>query len=163
MRDRGLAGLALVFLSKLQTDYDMKCEGKSEWSGLPAWVIHFQQRPGAQGHLWSYADEYGVAHVAKVKGRAWISAESGEVVHLETALLQAIPDTSVGEAWFSIDYGPVRFRGRNVTVWLPQTADSYTELDDLDHHRMMIYHTFRNFMLFSVQVKQEIKSPTLPH
>jgi hypothetical protein len=141
----------------------MKCEGESEWNGLAAWAIHFQQRAGAKGHLLFCTDGYGVAHAAKVKGRAWISVDSGEVVHLETALMQAIPEARVRDEWFSIDYGPVRFRTRNVSVWLPQAADSFTQFDDPDSHRMIIYHTFENFMLFSVQVRQEIGKPPLPH
>jgi hypothetical protein len=163
MWDRGLPGLALVFLPTLQIDYDMKCEGKSEWNGVPAWVIHFQQRAGAKGHLWSYTDGHGVAHVAKVKGRAWISADSGEVIHLETALMEAIPDAGIRDSWFSIDYEPVQFHSRKVSIWLPQAVDSYTELDDLNHDRMMIHHTFRNFMLFSVQVQQKIGEPPSRH
>jgi hypothetical protein len=161
--DRGLPGLALVFLPTLQSDYDMRCEGKSVWNGMPAWVIHFEQRAGAKSGLWSYTDVYGAAHVARVKGRAWVSGDSGEVVHLETALMQPMPDAGVQNSWFSIDYGPVQFHSRNISVWLPQAVDSYTELSDLDHHRMMIYHTFKNFILFSVQVKQKIGKPQSPH
>lgn len=78
-----------------------------------------QQRAGRQGHLWCYTDNYGGAHVAKVKGRAWISADSAYVVHLETALMQGIPGTGVRDSWFSIDYGPVQFHSQNVSVWLP--------------------------------------------
>lgn len=111
-RDTGLPGLAFIFLPTVQSDYDMKCEGESERNGRPAagrtsgppLVLHRQLRR---------------AHVAKVKGRAWISADSAYVVHLENALMQGIPGTGVRDSWFSIDYGPVQFHSQNVSVWLP--------------------------------------------
>jgi hypothetical protein len=158
-RDRGLPQMALIFLPKLQSDYDMKCDGATKWNDEPTWVIHFRQRADAASHTFSYGDGYGGVYAAKLKGRAWISADSGEVVHLETALMEGIPGIHVRNAWFSIDYRPVQFHSRNVRMWLPQTVDAYTQFD---HRRTIIYHRFENFMLFSVQTRQEIKKPGEP-
>ena len=159
-QDRGLAELALVFLPKFQSDYEIKCDGETKWNNEPAWVIHFQQRAGVEGHAFSYADAHGGLYPAKLKGRAWVSTDSGEVVHLETALMEAVPDIHVQNSWFSIDYGPVQFHSRNVRIWLPQTVNAYIQFDD---RRVIIYHTFSNFILVSVQTKQEIKNPAEPH
>jgi hypothetical protein len=41
-------------------------------------------------------------------------------------------------------------------VWLPQFAETY---DDSDYRRTIISHEFSNFMLFSVETKQETSSP----
>ena len=160
--DTGLPGLALIFLPTLQSDYAMKCEGRAVWDGQSAWLIHFQQRPHVEGHTWSYVGGGGVPHVAKLKGRAWISADSGDVLHLETALMEPVPDIHISESYFSIDYAPVQFHTSKLSVFLPQAVDSYTLFDDLYHHRMIIHHAFSNFMLFSVKVSQEIKKPTQP-
>jgi hypothetical protein len=56
--DRGLPGLAFIFLPKLQTGYQMKCDGETKWNGQPTWVIHFEQRANAgsqmrTGRLWN--------------------------------------------------------------------------------------------------------------
>ncbi|MDE3136302.1 MAG: hypothetical protein KGL59_06995 [Acidobacteriota bacterium] len=161
--DRGLPGLAFIFLPKLQAGYDMKCDGETNWKGQLSWVIHFEQRANAKGHTWSYTDSSGGVHVARMEGRAWVRAGSGEIVHLETVLLAAIPEMHIRNSWFSIDYGPVQFHSRPVRIWLPQFAASYTEFDDLDDHQMIIDHTFENFLLFSVKVGQQIKPPTQPH
>jgi hypothetical protein len=158
-QNRGVPELALIFLPRLQTDYDMRCEGEAKWNGDPAWVIHFGQRSGVPGHTFSYTDALGAVHVAKLKGRAWIVADSGEVVHLETALMEPMPEIRVRNAWLAIDYGPVQFHSQNVRFWLPQTVDAYTQFDD---QRLIVYHTFANFMLFSVHAKQQIKKPTEP-
>lgn len=155
-RDRGLPEMALIFLPGIQSDYDMQCNGETKWEGQPAWVIHFQQRAGVVGHTYSYEDGSGGVYVAKLKGRAWISADSGDVLHLETALVDSIPELNVRKSWFSIDYGPVQFHSQNLRFWLPQTVEAYKQFTE---NRTITYHTFSNFMLFSVQAKQEIEKP----
>jgi hypothetical protein len=158
-QNRGVPELALIFLPRLQADYDMRCEGQASWNGDAAWVIHFNQRAGVEGHTFSYADAFGGVYLAKLKGRAWIAADSGEVVHVETALVEPLHEIRVRNAWLSIDYGPVQFHSQNVRFWLPQTVDAYTQFDE---QRLVVYHTFANFMVFSVHTKQEIKKPTEP-
>lgn len=155
-RDRGLPEMALLFLPGLQGDYDMHCYGETKWDDQLAWAIHFQQRAGTVAHTYSYQDGSGGVYRARLKGRAWISADSGNVVHLETALVDAIPEVRVQNAWFSIEYGPVQFHSRNVRFWLPQTAEAYQQFTE---NRTITYHTFSNFMVFSVQTKQEVDKP----
>jgi hypothetical protein len=42
---------------------------------------------------------------------------------------------------------------------LPQTVDAYCDFED---HRTIAYHTFTNFMLFSVRTDQAIEKSTNP-
>lgn len=160
-QDIGLPELALIFLPRYQKDYDMTCEGAAKWNGEAAWVIHFQQRPNEPSETLSFSDTERLYPV-KLKGRAWLAADSGEVVHLETGILEPIPVSGmlVRNWWLSINYGPVQFHSQNVRMWLPQTVDAYAELDG---HRTIIYHTFADFMVFSVHTHQEIRKPTEPH
>ncbi|HKW90110.1 MAG TPA: hypothetical protein VJN21_15265 [Candidatus Acidoferrales bacterium] len=158
-QDRGLPELALIFLPKFQSDYDMECDGETKRNYEAAWVIHFRQRSDVPAHAFSYVDGHGGSYAAKLKGRAWISADFGEVVHLETALMEGIPDMRVQDSWFSIDYGPVQFQSKNVRLWLPHTVSAYVQFDD---RRTILYHTFSNFVLVWTQTKQEIKKPSKP-
>jgi len=160
-QDIGLPELALIFLPSYQKDYDMTCQGAAQWNGKTAWVIHFQQRPDEPAETLSFSDTKRLYPV-RLKGRAWLAADSGEVVHLETGILEPI---SVGGMlvrnwWLSINYGPVQFHSQNVRMWLPQTVDAYAELDG---HRTIIYHTFADFMVFSVHTRQKIQKLTVPH
>jgi VWFA-related protein len=161
-QDIGLPELALIFLSNFQDDYEMKCEGAAEWNGQPTWVVHFQQRKDRPAHTASFRAK-GVAYPAKLKGRAWIAQDSsddpGEVVHLETKLIEAIPAANVRYMYLSIDYAPVQFRTQNVRVWLPQAADAYGDFGD---HRTIVYHTFTDFLLFSVRTDQVTEKPKAP-
>ena len=44
--DKGLPALALIFYPALQSDYEMRCEGFTQWNNQPAWVVHFRQIKG---------------------------------------------------------------------------------------------------------------------
>lgn len=159
--DIGLPELALIFLPRYQEDFDMTCEGAAQWNGDAAWVIHFQQRSDKPSEIISVPGTNPLYRL-KLKGRAWLAADSGEVLHLETGNLEAIPvdGMRVRNWWLSINYGPVQFHSEVVRMWLPQTVDAYAEFED---HRTIIYHTFADFMVFSVHTQQEIGKPKEPH
>jgi hypothetical protein len=157
-QSRGLPELVLMFLPNIQDDYEMKCEGSTDWEGRRTWVVHFQQRPDKPSRTFSF-DSWITTYSASLKGHAWIAADSGEVVHLETGLMRPIPATQMHQWSLSIDYAPVRFRTRDVSIWLPEFADAYYDFGD---HRTIVYHTFTDFMLFSTQIEQKIEKPKVP-
>jgi len=165
-RDVGLPEIALLFLSSFQNDYEMKCEGGTEWHGRPTWVVHFQQLPDRPSHTAVFSVN-GAAYPAKLKGRAWIvegsnndsNQDTGEVLHLELSLMESIPAAKVLQMYASIDYGPVQFRTQNVRFWLPLEVTTYGDFGD---HRTIVHHTFTNFMLFSVRTDQIIEKPKGP-
>jgi hypothetical protein len=157
-QSRGLPELVLLFHPNLQDDYEMRCEGAAEWEGQRTWVVHFQQRPEKPGRTFSFRFNNTV-YPARLKGNAWIAADSGEVVHLETALMEGIPPVRVHQWSLAIDYVPVQFRTRDVKIWLPEIANSYYDYGD---HRAIVYHTFTDFLLFSIQTDQKIAKPKQP-
>jgi hypothetical protein len=152
---RGLPEMVLMFLPNLQADYEMKCDGETTWEGQRSWVLHFQQRSDKPSRTFSFSD-LSHTYSASLKGHAWIAADSGEVMHLEVGLIQGIPALRVFHWSLSINYAPVRFQTKDVTVWLPETADAYFDLGD---HRTVIFHTFTEFLLFSVGTNQKIEKP----
>jgi hypothetical protein len=157
-QDVGLPEMALMFLPRIQDDYEMKCEATTQWNGQPTWVVHFHQRKDRPNHTLSFRDKDKV-YPAMLQGRAWIAADSGEVMHLETSLMERIAAMKVRSWSLSIDYAPVQFQTQNVRIWLPHTVDAYSDFDD---HRAVIYHTFTDFLLFSIQTQQEIEKPKKP-
>jgi hypothetical protein len=157
-QDTGLPEMALIFLPEMQADYEMTCEGSTEWESRPVWVVRFRQRPERPSRMFSFKSGHAV-YPAKLKGRAWIASDSGEIVHLETGLMEEIPAVRVRRWFLSIDYAPVQFQTRPVSIWLPQSADGYC---DFGGQRSIVYHTFSNFMLFSVQTEQKVEKPKVP-
>jgi hypothetical protein len=153
--DKGLPVLALIFSPGLQGDYEMRCEGSAQWNNQPAWVVYFRQVNGMRPRTLSVTS--GVSSFPlSLKGRAWIAADSGQIMHLETNLVNGIPLIDLRANAVSIDYAPVAFSSRNIELWLPKSAVAYTEYGK---RRTIIEHTFSDFQLFSVETKQVIGKP----
>ncbi len=165
---KGLPVLALIFHPSMQGDYEMRCEGSAPWNDQPAWVVYFTQKKGKRPRTVTMETASELAlhdpnareiRPLRLKGRAWIAASSGQVVHLETNLLEKLPLIELEESAFSVDYTPVKFRAQNVEAWLPQFAIGYT---DYAGRRMIVEHTFSEFQLFSVQTQDVIQKPKEP-
>lgn len=158
IRTEGLAVTALVFHPQNINDFEMVCEGMTEWHGKPSWTVHFAQKAGIPVNFQViHADDkrFGV----KLKGRAWIAKDNYEIQHIDVDLLEQIPEIRLFTEHLSIDYGSVRFTNGSTYLWLPQQAEFFMELGDrhfYDHHQLS------NFVLFSVGVQQDTKEPKLP-
>jgi hypothetical protein len=152
----GLPEMALLFLPEMQDEYEMNCEGLVDWNGRRTQVVHFLHRKDKPSHTLSFRNSTGAVYPAKLKGRAWIAADSGEVTHMELSLMEEIPQVKVRRWYLSINYAPVQFHTQNVRMLLPQTVDAYCDFED---HRTIVYHTFSDFLLFSVQTDQKTEKP----
>lgn len=158
MQDTGVPEIVLIFLPNMRADYEMSCEGAVEWEHQLTWVVHFQQRKDKPSRTYSFR-VHKIVYPVGLKGRAWIDANSGEVVHMETGLMEEVPAVGVHQAYLSINYAPVQFQTPPVRIWLPQSVDGFCDFGD---HRTIVYHTFSNFMQFSVRTEQKIEKPKHP-
>jgi hypothetical protein len=157
-QDTGLPEIVLIFLPNMQDDYEMTCEGAAQWYGQLTWVVRFQQRKDKPSRSYSFRVDNAIYPVG-LKGRAWIAADSGVVVHMETGLMAEVPAVRVRNAYLSIDYAPVQFQAQLAKIWLPKLVDGFWDFGD---HRTIVYHTFSDFFLFSVQTEQKIGKPKQP-
>ena len=98
----------------------------------------------------------GSSHPATLKGRAWISAETYQLVRLETDLVRPMPEIRLRAEHAAIEYGSVNFREGNAKLWLPLSAEVHFEWMGQRIHRR---HSFDNYMLFSIEEKERIGSP----
>jgi len=153
--DTGVPALALAFHPMVQPDLDWKCEGLGTWNNQPAWVIHFQQKPEQPNVLAQFKDPVH-SYALPLKGRAWVSERSGQVLHLETDLLHEIPAVDLKREHYSIDYKNVSFRAHNVDLWLPESVDTYIQYRG---HFLHYCHHFSDFKLFWVGASQKIGAP----
>ena len=88
-----------------------------------------------------------------LKGRAWIDAETSQIVAMESDILQSVPELQLWRDHQLIEYGPVRFKSKALELWLPKSADWYCSLKN---HRYYRRHTFTNFLLYSVDDKEQL-------
>ncbi|MGA8036706.1 MAG: hypothetical protein WA823_16635 [Candidatus Acidiferrales bacterium] len=153
--DRGLVALALVFHPSMQTDFDIHCDGFVRRRGRGAFVVSFAQMNGKTPHAIALISPIG-RYPVRIRGRAWIAADSGEVIHLETYLMDPVPELGLRSNATAIDYAPVKFQTKRVELWLPQSAVVYANYGKT---RTIIEHSFSNFQLFSVDTRQVVETP----
>lgn len=153
----GLGSLVMIFHPAYRDEYEVSCEGLTRWHGVSAWQVHFRQKPDKPSRLREYSVAKQVFPVA-LRGRAWIAADSYQVVSLETDMVAPIPQIRLTAEHISIDYMPVKFHKGNEELWLPQSAELFFDLGGRRVHRR---HHFSNYMLFSVDEKQKIAAPPM--
>lgn len=157
---RGRPAVILMFHPVNQDEYEMQCEGLGSWRGVAAWQIHFRQNEDHPGMLRTYRVS-GMLYPAPLKGRAWISRDTFQVLRIETDLVCPIPEIKLLNEHQEIDYGPVHFASRKTELWLSATTDYYTAFLGKRLHRRLIYS---HYTLFSVEESQSIgKPPEKPH
>jgi tetratricopeptide (TPR) repeat protein len=154
----GLADLPLVFHPSMRGDFQLTCEGLGKWQDRATWLVYFRQRPDRPERLRAYGDGYS-SFSAGLKGRAWISADTYQIVRLEANLMKPIPQIGLGSEEDVVEYGPVPFRTKNTVLWLPSNADIYYYYRHKPFHR---HHIFSNYNLFSVSASQKLGQPAIP-
>jgi tetratricopeptide (TPR) repeat protein len=153
----GLPAMVLIFHPRFARNYQMACEGLAQSNAGLAWQVHFRQREDQPNELRSYRlGAQGPSYPVAVKGRAWIAADSYEIVRMETDLVAPLPDIRLAADHVAVEYGPVHFRSGAREMWLPQSAEVFFEWRGQRVHRR---HKFSNYLLFSVDDKQKISAP----
>ena len=151
----GTVALVFVFHPNYANDFDFQCEGQSHQGEQLVWQIRFQQKPGMPSRLRSYrlGTKY---HRVGLKGRAWIAADTFQVLRMESDLVNQVPDLRLNAEHQDITYGPVPFKKRNITLWLPYSAETYL---DFNGHRIHRRQDLSNYLLFWVDDRQQIEKP----
>jgi len=152
---QGFTALALVFHPDMRDNFQMTCEGLGDWHGQATWLVYFRQRDDRPNRIHSYRVS-GVTYLVGLKGRAWITADTYQIVHMESELVKPMPKIQLLSEHQIVDYGPVQFEKKNVQLWLPKSAQIYF---DFRKHRYVRRHTFDHYMLFAVDATDKPKPP----
>ena len=92
----------------------------------------------------------------RVDHRETWSADSFQILRLETDLVHPLPEIRLAAEHTAIEYAPVRFPKKKISLWLPQSAEIYVDWRGLRIHRT---HSFSDYVLFSVDDTQRIVVP----
>jgi len=140
----GSMTLALIFHPDMRDNFEMTCEGVGDWHGQSAWLVHFRQRDDKPNRYAEY--NIGSQHYPmNLKGRAWITADNLQIVHIDAELVKPLPQLSVQHQ--IADYGPVHFAKGNLDLWLPKDVDIFLELNRHYYYRR---HSYDHYQLFAV-------------
>ncbi len=145
----GFVTLALVFHPDMRDNFQITCEGLGQWRGQAAWLMRFQQREDKPNRLENYVVGTTKYRVDQ-KGRAWINADTFQIVRIESELVNPVQRLSVQHQ--IAEYGPVHFQKKDIDLWLPQSADLFFELN---RHRYYRRHSFDHYMLFSINSEEK--------
>jgi hypothetical protein len=152
---RGLPTLAFVFHPDMRDDYDMSCEGLASWNQKATWLVRFEQREDKPHRIQDYVID-GHVYPVSIQGRAWISADTYQIVRLEAELVNPMPEIQLLSEHQTVEYAPVSFPKSQTELWLPKNAEIYF---DFRKHRYYRRHSFDHFMLFSVDMEEKRKEP----
>ncbi len=157
---KGLPALLLIFHPYYAGDFTMNCEGPTTLNGKPVYQLSFQQREDKPNRIRSYRlGATGPAYGLGLKGQAWFLVDNFQIVKLEADLIKPIPEIQLAVDHTSTEYGPIHFQSQGIDIWLPQTADLLCERKEKRFHERI---TFSDYLLFAVDNKQRITSPTIP-
>ena len=155
----GLPALVLIFHPHNAENFNFACEGLTRWNGGLAWQVHFRQRTDKPNTTRRYRlGLQGRSYPVGLKGRAWIAADSYQIVRIETQEIAPVPEIRLSADRTAIEYGPVHFTERNLDMWLPQSAEVFVDWRGRRFHRR---HSFSKYLLFSVDDKQKISAPKI--
>lgn len=149
----GTPTLILIFHPDSTKNFKMTCEGLGQWQGHSAWQVRFEEHADRHPAM-SALVMNGRSFALRLRGRAWILAESYQVARLETDLLNEIPEVRLRLQHEDIEYRPVSFQNGKAEFWLPSSTKFYM---DFRGHRFYRLHHFTDFQLFSVGVDQKMK------
>jgi tetratricopeptide (TPR) repeat protein len=152
---QGFAALALVFHPDRRDEFFMTCEGLGESRGQATWLVRFQQREDRPNRMHAY--KLGnQEHPVPLKRRAWITADKFQIARIEAEMVKPMPEIQLISEHQIVEYGPIPFPKKNMTLWLPKSADIYF---DFRKHHYYRRHSFDHYMLYSVETEEKRKEP----
>jgi len=151
----GTPSLVLIFHPHHVKDFQMKCEGLGRLRGQPAWQVRFEERPDRRNSM-SLVQVGFSTFSPRLRGRAWILADSYQVARLESDLVDEIPKIRLRLQHQDIEYRPVPFAESKGEIWLPSRTEMYM---DFLGHRFYRRHSFTDVKFFSVKVQQIFGDP----
>lgn len=153
--DSGTAAFALIFHPSHVGNFAFRCEGLTELRGSLAWQMHFEESTDPHRSFTAIRSGWGT-YLPRLKGRAWITSDSYNVLQIETDLLAPIAQIDLQLEHQIISYAPVEFPKRQLRLWLPDNSSLYIAYHG---HRYQRVHTFSQFQLFSVESTEAVKEP----
>jgi hypothetical protein len=150
----GTPSLVLIFHPQHARNFNMTCEGLGQWEDKAAWLVRFEERKDSR-HRMSVVAFSGRSFSLRLRGRAWILADSYQVARLESDLAEEIPQIRLRLQHQDIQYRPVHF-AHGGEIWLPSSSEFYM---DFRNHRFYRRHRFTEFQLFGVKIQQTVGDP----
>jgi len=153
--DLGSAAFALIFHPSHIGNFQFRCEGLTDLQGAPAWQVHFLESVDPRQSFAAIRRGHSL-QLTRLKGRAWITTDTYNVLRIETDLVNPIKQIDLKLQHQVIAYAPVEFPRRHLRLWLPESSSLHIAYRRSRYQRV---HTFTEFQLFSVDSAEAVKEP----
>jgi len=153
--DLGSAVFALIFHPSHIGNFQFLCDGLTDLHGVPAWQVHFLESSDPNQSFGAIRRGPSL-QLTRLKGRAWITTDTYNVLRIETDLVNPIKQIALRRQHQIIVYAPVEFPRRHLRLWLPESSSLHIAYRG---HRYQRVHTFTDFQLFSVDSTEALKEP----
>jgi hypothetical protein len=119
----GFATTWLFFLRGNLQESHFRYLGVQKIGNRETYVLAFAQNPVHNGLRVVIESSYGSCSTP-IQGVAWIDQSTFQIVRMQTDLLTPLPGIQFNQLRSNLDYGAVRIRALNLTLWLPTEVET---------------------------------------
>jgi hypothetical protein len=108
------------------------------------YVLAFAQNPVHLGVRVVLGSRYGPCSTS-IQGVAWIDQSTFQIVRTQTDLLTPLPGIQVNQLRSNLEYGAVRIRALDLTLWLPAKVDIQWQTESRAGEETHLYSHYKLF------------------
>ena len=140
----GYATMWLFFFPGNLQESHFRYLGKQKIGDRETYVLAFAQIPGQEGLRVVVNSSYGRC-TTPTQGVAWIDQSTFQIVRMQTDLLTPLPGIQLNQLRSKLNYGAVKIRERNLSLWLPREVEITWQAGNGAGDE---FHTYSHYRLF---------------
>ena len=140
----GFATTWLFFLRGNLQESRFRYIGVQKIGNRETYVLAFAQNPVNNGVRVVIESSYGPCSTP-IQGVAWIDQSTFQIVRMQTDLLTPLPGIQVNQLRSILEYGAVRIRALNLTLWLPAEVETRWQTTYRAGEETHLYSHYRLF------------------
>ena len=145
----GYATIWQVFLPSNLQDSHFRYLGEQLVGKRKTYALAFAQNPEGTGLRPTINYSVGQC-TTPLQGIVWIDQSTFQILRIQSGLLHSLPDIQVSQLRTVLTYESVKIRGLDLSLWLPETAETtyhatYREVKET--------HSYSNYRLFKATMK----------
>ena len=155
MLTEGFISAPLVFHPAYQAGGTFELLGSQTLDGRKLYVIAYAQDPAKTGLFGTFT--FGnTTRMTYKQGLAWIDAESYQVVHITSDLLEPLPLVRLKKETTDIYFSEIQFKRLDHRFWLPAAVTVTLEWNGRVYRNQ---HAYSEFLVSNVDETQKIGKP----
>jgi hypothetical protein len=118
--------------------------GNQKIDNRESYVLAFAQTPDSDALHAVIQSSYGSCSTP-IQGVAWIDQSTFQIVRMQTDLLTPLPGIQLNQLRSTVEYGAVKIRALNLTLWLPTDVETRWQTT---YHAGEETHLYSHYRIF---------------